>query len=97
MTEAEGHQELGRLDRAGIVALLATLGDRDPADVPDRVDSLELAWLVHQVEQRHGVRLDLDDDELLRMATVAGAAEVLDAALRASAPGHGADSEAMHG
>jgi hypothetical protein len=82
-----------RLDRAEIVALLATLGDRDPADVPDRVDSLELAWLVHQVEQRHGVRLDLDDDELLRMATVSGAAEVLNAALHAS----GTDREAMHG
>jgi hypothetical protein len=80
----------GRLDRAEVVALLATLGDRAPADVPDRVDSLELAWLVHQVEQRHGVRLDLDDDELGRMATVSGAAEVLGAAvLAARGAGHG--------
>ena len=76
--------EARRLDRSEIVALLATLGDRDPADVPDRVDSLELAWLVHKVEQRHGVRLDLGDDELDRMATVSGAAEVLAAAVMAA-------------
>ena len=81
--------EARRLDRAEIVALLATLGDRDPADVPDRVDSLELAWLVHKVEQRLGVRLDLGDDELDRMATVTGAAEVLAAALDNSGAAHG--------
>jgi hypothetical protein len=81
--------EARRLDRAEIVALLATLGDRDPADVPDRVDSLELAWLVHKVEQRLGVRLDLGDDELDRMATVTGAAEVLAAALDKSDAAHG--------
>ncbi|WP_246010089.1 hypothetical protein [Actinokineospora cianjurensis] len=46
------------------------------ADTED-LDSLELAWLLHQAEQRYGVELDLDDADLSRMHTVAGAAQVL--------------------
>lgn len=69
-------------DRAGVVALLATFGDRAPADVPEQISSLELAWLVHQVEQRHGVVLDLTDEELARMGTVASAVTVLNQSLR---------------
>jgi hypothetical protein len=64
-------------DRAGVVALLATFGDRAPAEVPEQIGSLELAWLVHQVEQRHGVVLDLSDEDLARMGTVASAVTVL--------------------
>ena len=57
--------------------MLATFGDRPPSEVGERIDSLELAWLVHQVEQRYGVTLDLDDESLIRMTTVGGAVEVL--------------------
>ena len=58
-------------------ALLATYGDRSPELVRERIDSLELAWLIHQVEQRHSVELDLDDDSLIQMSTVDGAVTVL--------------------
>ena len=56
--------------------MLATYGDRQPDQVPEAIDSLELAWLIHQVEQRYGA-LDLDDATIDRMSTVTGALEVL--------------------
>jgi hypothetical protein len=62
--------------RSDVVAMLATYGDREPAQVPEAIDSLELAWLIHQIEQRYGV-LDVDDDMLDRMSTVTGAVGVL--------------------
>ena len=49
--------------------MLASYGDRQPEQVPEAIDSLELAWLIHQIEQRYG-QLDVDDDMLARMSTV---------------------------
>jgi hypothetical protein len=66
----------GALERSDVVAMLATYGDRRPEQVPEAIDSLELAWLIHQVEQRHG-GLDIDDDSIARMFTVTGAVDVL--------------------
>ncbi len=57
--------------------MLASYGNRAPEAVRERIDSLELAWLVHQVEQRYEIALDLDDDTLARMTTVSGAVDVL--------------------
>ncbi|MGI5243469.1 hypothetical protein [Dactylosporangium sp. CA-139066] len=57
--------------------MLATYGDRRPEDVGDGIDSLELAWLVHQLEQHYGEMLDFSDEDLARMSTVDGAVEVL--------------------
>jgi hypothetical protein len=59
------------------VEILASFHTRPFADIPERIDSMELAWLVHQVEQRYGVRLELDDGQLGRMQTVSGAVDVL--------------------
>ncbi|WP_329003396.1 acyl carrier protein [Kribbella sp. NBC_00709] len=59
--------------RDEILSWLAGLGDR-PAGA-ERLDSMELAWLVHQVEQRYGVALD--DDQLERMSTIDDAVTVL--------------------
>lgn len=70
------------MDRTEVIAMLATYGDRAPEQVRERIDSLELAWLLHQVEQRHAVALDLDDDTLTRMTTVDGAVTVLAEVLR---------------
>ena len=61
--------------------MLATYGDRSPEQVRERIDSLELEWLIHQVEQRHSLALDLDDDSLNEMSTVDGAVTVLDRVL----------------
>jgi hypothetical protein len=62
--------------RSDVVAMLATYGDRQPDQVPEAIDSLELAWLIHQIEQRYG-ELDVDDDMLTRMSTVTGVLGVL--------------------
>lgn len=56
--------------------MLATYRDRQPEQVPEAIDSLELAWLVHQIEQRYGV-LDIDDEMIARMSTVTGVLDVL--------------------
>jgi acyl carrier protein len=66
----------GVLQRSDVIAMLATYGDRQPEQVPEAIDSLELAWLIHQIEQRYGP-LDVDDDELARMSTVTGVVGVL--------------------
>ncbi|TCO13134.1 phosphopantetheine binding protein [Kribbella steppae] len=59
--------------RDEIITWLTGLGERPPG--AERIDSMELAWLVHQVEQRYGV--ELSDDQLERMTTVDDAVAVL--------------------
>lgn len=66
--------------RAEIVDWLAALGDRRPGEVRERIDSMELAWLVHQVEQRYG--RELDDDQLDRIKTIDDAVLVFAEALQ---------------
>jgi hypothetical protein len=66
----------GVLQRSDVVAMLATYGDRRPEQVPEAIDSLELAWLIHQIEQRYGP-LDVDDDMLARMSTVTSVVDLL--------------------
>jgi hypothetical protein len=66
----------GMLERSEVVEMLASYGGRRTEQVPEAIDSLELAWLIHQVEQRYG-DLDIDDDAITRMSTVTGAVDVL--------------------
>jgi hypothetical protein len=71
-----------RIGRAEVLAMLDSYRSRAGGTVTlESVDSLELAWLLHQVEQRYGRRLDLDDDQLDLMSTVDGAAAVLGEAM----------------
>jgi hypothetical protein len=56
--------------------MLATYGDRQSEQVPEAIDSLELAWLMHQIEQRYGA-VDVDDDMIARMSSVTGVLGVL--------------------
>ena len=65
--------------------MLAMLSGRDQAQPSETIDSMELAWLVQQVEHRNQVTLDLGDDELSRMSTVDGAVGVLRDALSGAA------------
>jgi hypothetical protein len=62
--------------RSDVIAMLASYGDRQPDQVPEAIDSLELAWLIHQIEQRYG-ELDVDDDTIAQMTTVTGVVDVL--------------------
>jgi hypothetical protein len=65
------------LERKDVVEMVASFGDRPVDEVGERIDSIQLAWLVHQVEQRYGVEIELDDAQFGRMSTVSGAVEVL--------------------
>jgi hypothetical protein len=69
------------LDRAAVVTMLAAFGDRAPETVDDVVGSLELTWLIAEVEQRYSVVLDLTDEQLARIRTVEDATSVLREAL----------------
>ena len=72
--------------RADVLAMLASYGDREPDEVSEELGSLELTWLVAQVEQRYSVLLDLDDDEFAAMSTVTGAVDRLRAVFGGSGP-----------
>jgi hypothetical protein len=63
-------------DRSDVLAMLATYGDRQPDQIPEAINSLELAWLLHQIEQRYG-EFEADDDTIARTSTVTGAVDVL--------------------
>lgn len=65
------------LDRAQLVAMLAPLAHRARDPEAERLDSMEVAWLVHQVEQRYQVSLELDDAALGKLHTLTDAAQVL--------------------
>jgi hypothetical protein len=65
------------LTRADVVQMLEQLGGRGPDSTLERLSSMEVAWLVHQVEQRYGVELDLDDEQLARLRTVTDAVRLL--------------------
>jgi hypothetical protein len=67
----------GAPDRADVIAMLATFGQRSPDEVAEEIGSLELVWLITKVEQRCGVTLDLSDDTLAQMTTVSGAVGAL--------------------
>ncbi|HEY2796055.1 MAG TPA: hypothetical protein VGJ28_27065 [Micromonosporaceae bacterium] len=69
------------VDRRDVLAMLSTMQGRPAGIDADTIDSLELVWLLHQVEKRNSVRLDLDDDDLSRMNTVDGAVAVLNRVL----------------
>ena len=64
--------------------MLEELGSRGSDSTPERLSSMEVAWLVHQVEQRYGVELDLDDEQLARLRTISDAVQLLGESVRAS-------------
>ncbi|MEV4555506.1 acyl carrier protein [Kitasatospora sp. NPDC049285] len=79
----------GPLDRTAVRSMLARYGDRSPEQVEEELGSLELTWLIAEVEQAYGVQLDLDDDRLDAIRTVDDAALALGAVLAAAGAGTG--------
>lgn len=67
--------------REDVVTMLAGFGDRKPDEVSEQLDSLELTWLITNVERRYGLTLDLDDEVLGQMMTITGALAVFREAL----------------
>ncbi|MEV6775529.1 acyl carrier protein [Streptomyces syringium] len=72
-----------------LVEILAEYGEREADDIAERVDSLELAWLVHSLEERYGLELDLDDLQLARMTTLDATLDVLGEVLPSPENGSG--------
>jgi len=72
---------VNQVDREQVIAMLATFGDRSPEAVDEQLSSLELTWLIAQIEQRYGVMLDFTDDVLAQMSTLSGAVQALRGAL----------------
>ncbi|EEP70043.1 hypothetical protein MCAG_00370 [Micromonospora sp. ATCC 39149] len=79
-----GRPDLGRAD---LLTMLAEMTAKPVDQVSDRVGSMELAWLVHLVEQRYDRRLDLTDDQLAGIRTVDDALVVFHTCLTAPADG----------
>jgi hypothetical protein len=75
-------------DRQDILDMLAPLGGRSAHEPTESIDSMELAWLVQQVETRYHVSLPLADDELARMSTIDGAVDVLRTLLTGAGSAH---------
>jgi hypothetical protein len=63
------------------------MGDRAPDEVTEEIGSLELAWLVSQVEDRYHTTLDFDDAALAQMMTVSGAVVAIHRMLEGAADG----------
>ena len=63
------------------------MGDRTPDEVGEEIGSLELAWLVSQVETRYHTTLELDDAALAQMMTVSGAVATIHQMLEVAAGG----------
>ena len=72
---------MSELNRDTVLALLASYHDRSPEAMGENVGSLDLAWLIHTVEEQYGTRLYLDDEALDKMRTVSDAVAVLNDAL----------------
>jgi acyl carrier protein len=65
------------LDRAAVIEMLEPLGERGSDSERERLSSMEVAWLVHQVEQTYDVRVELDDLQLASMRTITDAVQLL--------------------
>jgi len=72
---------MDQLDREQVIAMLASFGDRSPDAVGEQLSSLELTWLIAQIEQQYGVMLDFSDDVMAQMSTLSGAVQALRGAL----------------
>jgi acyl carrier protein len=60
-----------------VIKILAALGERTPDEVTEQIGSLELAWLISEVERRYQVTLELTDEVMAEMTTVSAAVTAL--------------------
>lgn len=69
------------------MTLLARFGNRPPGQVDEHIGSLELTWLLAELEQEHDRALELTDHQYASVRTIDEAVEVLSAVLgEAAAP-----------
>jgi len=65
------------VSRETVIGIIAGHRNQPAATVPEQIDSLGVAWLVHEAERLLRLPLELTDDLLEQMSTVTGAVEVL--------------------
>ncbi|MFB8765386.1 beta-ketoacyl-[acyl-carrier-protein] synthase family protein [Nocardiopsis alba] len=65
------------LDRSGLLEILAGYGGVSTDEVGGRIDSLQLAWIVHVCQERYGISIDLGDPRISHAQTVDDLVEVL--------------------
>jgi acyl carrier protein len=76
-------------DERDVLALLGTRDTSTAGQWDERIDSLEIAVLIHAMEQRYGVVVPLTGELMVRLATVTGAVAVLREALQPGQAGTG--------
>lgn len=57
-------------DRAEVLEILAAFGQRAAESVPETLGSLELTWLIAEIEQRYAIEADLSDERFEAIRTV---------------------------
>lgn len=73
------------LTREEVLTLLARFGNRSPELVDEHIGSLELTWLLAEVEQEREVVLELSEQRFASVRTVDDAVRVLSDVLREAA------------
>jgi acyl carrier protein len=68
---------MSELDRDEVVAIVAAQQNLAPDAVGERLDSLDLVWLLHTVQERYGVTIDLSDGQFGAVRTISDAVAVL--------------------
>lgn len=63
--------------REDVIEILAAYRSGSSAPDTESIDSVERAWLIDRLEQRHGIELDFAAESLARMTSVDDAVEVL--------------------
>ena len=77
MSQSPAPDRVPAPDRAEVIEMLATFGQRSADEVPEQIGSLELTWLITKVELEYGVTLELSDETLMSMTTVTSAVTAL--------------------
>jgi hypothetical protein len=73
------------VSRTEVVTLLARFGDRSPEQVDEHIGSLELTWLLAELEQERDITLELTEHQFEAVRTVDDAVVVLSAVLEEAA------------
>ncbi|WNI19413.1 acyl carrier protein [Actinacidiphila sp. ITFR-21] len=73
------------LSREQVVTMLARFGDRAPEQLDEHIGSLELTWLLAELEQEHDVEIDLTEHQFDSVHTIDDAVAVLSAVLEEAA------------
>ncbi len=67
--------------RGAVLELIGEYDDAGPGGVVEPLESLRVAWLIHTIEQRYSLELELTDLVFEQLSTVDGVASLLSGVL----------------